>query len=213
MRNRAVVWSWGGLAIVVLGLVIFAAGPVVSFLLDVRAIGSENVLLPVTSETEKEMEFGRYLGMSAGVYSKYPFNDRNFVFLNRGEEDGVHLEDPVFGEQGELLGGVREVTRTRAQVETFWSPTWKSAVYVGEKKSKAVLRGGETPILEFLPKDSGVKIGDDIYNASPEFPLYAPIGKVIEVINNDQNPWLEAEVEPFLNPEGIREVWIIKNFP
>jgi cell shape-determining protein MreC len=151
--------------------------------------------------------------MSAGVYSKYPFNDRNFIFLNRGAEDEVHLEDPVLGEQGELLGGVREVTRTRAQVETFWSPTWKSAVYVGEKKSKAVLRGGETPILEFLPKDSGVKVGDTIYNASPEFPLYVSIGKVAEVINNDQDPWLGAEVEPFLNLEAVREVWIIKNFP
>ena len=213
MRNRAAVWSWGGLAIVVLGLAVFAVGPVVSFLLEVRAISPEEGVVPVIKETEKERDFGRYVGMSAGVYSKYPFNDRNFIFLNRGAEDEVHLEDPVLGEQGELLGGVREVTRTRAQVETFWSPTWKSAVYVGEKKSKAVLRGGETPILEFLPKDSGVKVGDTIYNASPEFPLYVSIGKVAEVINNDQDPWLGAEVEPLLNLEAVREVCIIKNFP
>ena len=212
MRNRAAVWSWGGLAIVVLGLAVFAVGPVVSFLLEVRAISPEEGVVPVIKETEKERDFGRYLGMSAGVYSKYPFNDRNFIFLNRGAEDEVHLEDPVLGEQGELLGGVREVTRTRAQVETFWSPTWKSAVYVGEKKSKAVLRGGETPILEFLPKDSGVKVGDTIYNASPEFPLYVSIGKVAEVINNDQDPWLGAEVEPFLNLEAVVVVWIIKYF-
>jgi cell shape-determining protein MreC len=111
------------------------------------------------------------------------------------------------------VGGVSNVDRTRSQVETFWSPNWKTAVYVGEKKSKAVLRGGESPILEFLPKNSGVKVGDVVYNASPEFPLYAPIGKVFKILNDDQNPWFGAEVESLTDLNSLREVWVLKNFP
>lgn len=213
MRNRAAAWGWGVLIILFLSLVIFAGDSVISFLASLR--GYSSVMDPVEkiSELQTEKNFGRYVGISASVYSQYPFNDRNFIFLNRGLEDGIKLKAPVFGLEGELIGGVNNVDRTRAQVETFWSPTWKSAVYVGEKKSKAVLRGGESPILEFLPKNSGVKIGDAVYNASPEFPLYAPIGKVSKILNDDQNPWFGAEIELLVNVDSLREVWVFKNFP
>jgi cell shape-determining protein MreC len=213
VRNRAAVWGWGVLAIFVVLIAIFAGRPIVAWLVSLRDPASAGVSVEPIVEIEKEKSFGRYLGVLAGVYSKYPFNDRNFIFLNRGSEDEIHPQDPVLGLAGELVGGVSETNRTRSQVETFWSPTWKSAVYIGEKKSKAVVRGGETPVLEFLPKDSEIKIGDMVYNASPDFPLYAPVGKVSKVLGDDQNPWLSAEIEPFLNSDTLREVWILKNFP
>jgi cell shape-determining protein MreC len=213
MRNRAAAWGWGILVILIFGLVIFAGDSIISIFSSLR--GSNSVVESVTkiSDLQTEKSFGRYTGIFASVYSQYPFNDRNFIFLNRGLEDGIKLKAPVFGVEGELIGGVSNVDRTRAQVETFWSPTWKSSVYVGEKKSKAVLRGGESPILEFLPKNSGVKVGDSIYNASPEFPLYASIGKVSKILNDDQNPWFGAEVELLVDVDSLREAWVFKNFP
>jgi cell shape-determining protein MreC len=213
MRNRVAAWGWGVLVVLILLLAFFVGNSVISFFSSLR--GSN----PVTNSVDKildeqqEKKINRYLGVSAGVYSQYPFNDRNFIFLNRGSEDGVVLGAPVFGLEEELVGGVSNVDRTRSQVETFWSPNWKTAVYVGEKKSKAVLRGGESPILEFLPKNSGVKVGDVVYNASPEFPLYAPIGKVFKILNDDQNPWFGAEVESLTDLNSLREVWVLKNFP
>jgi len=213
MKNRVAGWGWGVLVVLFFGLVFFAGDSIIYVFSSLR--GSNSVVEPVTkiSDLQTEKDFGRYRGISAGVYSQYPFNDRNFIFLNRGLEDGVVLKAPVFGLEGELIGGINNVDRTRSQVETFWSPMWKSAVYVGEKKSKAVLRGGESPILEFLPKNSGVKVGDGVYNASPEFPLYVPIGRVSKILNDDQNPWFGAEVEPLINPDSLREVWVFKNFP
>lgn len=207
------VWGWGALAGLIILVAIFASRPVVAWFSGLRSSDSTPAAIEPITELAKEKNFGRYLGVPAGVYSKYPFNDRNFIFLNRGSEDEIHLKDPVLSATGELVGGVSEINRTRSQVETFWSPAWKSAVYIGEKKSKAVLRGGETPILEFLPKDSEIKIGDMVYNASPDFPLYAPVGKVSKILGDDQNPWLSAEIEPFLNSDALREVWILKNFP
>lgn len=213
MRNRVVVWGWGVLIILILILAVFASDVVVLFFSKLRGSSAEINSIAKISDLQVEKKFDRYIGISAGVYSQYPFNDRNFIFLNRGLEDGVVLNSPVFGSEGELVGGVSNVDRTRSQVETFWSPTWKTAVYVGEKKSKAVLKGGESPILEFLPKNSGVKVGDVVYNASPEFPLYAPIGKVFKILNDDQNPWFGAEVEPLTDLSSLREVWVFKNFP
>jgi cell shape-determining protein MreC len=213
MRNRAAAWGWGVLIVLILILAIFASDTVVLFFSKLRGSSAEINSITKISDLQVEKKFDRYIGISAGVYSQYPFNDRNFIFLNRGLEDGVVLNSPVFGSEGELVGGVSNVDRTRSQVETFWSSTWKTAVYVGEKKSKAVLKGGESPILEFLPKNSGVKVGDVVYNASPEFPLYAPIGKVFKILNDDQNPWFGAEVEPLTDLSSLREVWVFKNFP
>lgn len=213
MRNRAAVWGWGGLALGLALAIWFAGRPAVAWLLDWRGSEEPAEAIPTLPESVSEKKFDRYLGLSAGVYSRYPFNNRDFIFLNRGSEDGVAVNSPVFGARGELLGIVREISRTRSQAETFWSPSWKSAVYVGDKKTKAVLRGGEIPVLEFLPKDSGVKAGDLVYNASPDFPLYAPIGKISKVSGGDQNPWFSGELEPFSEPGSLREIWILKNFP
>ena len=213
MRNRAAVWGWGALAVAVILLILFGSRSVVGYLGLLRGGQVEKIEIPAVADESSEKKIGRYVGLLAGVYSRYPFNERDFIFLNKGSENGVALSSPVVGERGELLGRVKEVTRTRSKVETFWSPTWKSAVYVGEQKIKAVLRGGEVPVLEFLPKNSGIKAGDFIYNASPDFPLYAPIGVISEVAGSDQNPWLNAELNTSIEPAALREAWVLKDFP
>lgn len=149
----------------------------------------------------------------AETYSRYPFNDRNLIIINLGFADGVTTTMPVLASANVLLGRVSAVKRTQSEVETVFNPSWRSAVTVGEKRTKAVLVGGDPPYLDFIPKEAPVKAGDEIFNISSEYPLNLLIGTVLDLDVTPQNPWAKAKVKTPYNPEDLDKLLVVQNFP
>jgi cell shape-determining protein MreC len=179
-----------------------------------EALKLENAGLKLEIEkikSAKEADSPEYL--TAMVYSRYPFNDRSTIVLNLGSADGVTTTMPVLAAKNILAGKILSVKKTQSEVQTIFDPAWRSAVAVGEKRAKAVLAGGNPPYLDFVPKDSPIKVGDEIYNISAEFPLDISLGTVLNLDIKPQNPWIKAQVKMSYNPEDLDKAMILKNFP
>jgi len=147
------------------------------------------------------------------TYSRYPFNDKNLIVIQGGTDDHFAVSMPVLFTDGVLVGRITNVLRTQSEVQTIFDPSWKSSVYIGSSKIKAVLQGGENPTLEFIPNSAPIKEGDSILNSSPDFPLNLFIGTVSSITTKEHALWTEASVHTNYSFEDIRNVSVITNFP
>lgn len=158
-------------------------------------------------------EINEYNFKIADVFSKYPFNNDGAIIINLGERDGIKTGMPVFVKNGILLGSVKKVNRTQSEVQTIFSPGWKTSVGVGEQKEKAVLNGGIVPFLELIPKDKNIKNGDNTINLSPEFPLNSYIGEIVELDTVPLDVWLKAKIKVPYSFQDIKSVLVMIDFP
>ncbi|MBI5732870.1 hypothetical protein HY967_02855 [Candidatus Jorgensenbacteria bacterium] len=147
------------------------------------------------------------------VYSRYPFNDRSSIVIDGGTDQGILVGAPVLIGDGVLLGKVKSVWQTQSEIMTIFDPDWKSSVVVGDGKTKALLRGGEQPRLEFIPRDNHLKEADSVFNISPELPLHRVIGSLGKIKDLSREVWLSANIEMPYHVEDVLEVTVIKNFP
>jgi cell shape-determining protein MreC len=181
---------------------------------EYRALILENEALKYELEKfRKELTLSHNEFITAELYSRYPFNDGGKLIVNVGRYDSVSEGAPVLVSAGVLLGKVEKIARSQSEIKTVSDPTWRSSVFIGEKKVKAVLAGGNPPTLQFIPAAKPVEIGDRVVNASPDFPLDLFVGRVKNVEGSPQSPWLTGEVELFYTLEELDKVLIMKNFP
>lgn len=163
--------------------------------------------------TKRDLSDSRFHYKIAQVYSRYPSNDRSTIIINIGAEDGVLPGMPVMIREGILFGKVHSVSRTQSNVETIFSPRWKSSVGIGERRIKAALRGANVPVAGLISKEDVVEKGDSVVNLSPEFPLYASLGSILSVSSPSNDVWRNAEVNVIYDFREIDSVQVITNFP
>jgi len=226
-------WFFAVLAVLALAWAVFFARPqVMRALFNVRS-GIQNAFSATsTAETIQALSVeneslraelraanatstvtGRYHYRVAEVYSRYPYNDEGMLAVDAGSADGIRVGMPVVEAEGVLLGKVVRVERTESEVQTIFSPDWKSSVAVGTSSVKAVLEGGITPTLSLIPKGTAVGNGDEITNISPDYPFGAYVGEVngIRAVPNDV--WQTADVGTSFKLEGVTEALIVLDFP
>lgn len=171
-------------------------------------INSNNNALKNNSEamlTEKGLNYKKLR-----VFSNYPFNNFSKIVLEGGSDIGVKENMPVLINGEFLLGRISEVKNKKAVVETIFSSTWKSSVFVGDKKVKGLLEGGINPIVNFVLNENKIESGTHIYNADERFPLDLEIGNILEEKGNAN--WKSFAVSFPYDLNSINEVWVITNF-
>ncbi len=156
---------------------------------------------------------GKYRVKEVKVFSLYPFNDYASLSIDAGSDEGLKEGMPVLTAPGVLLGKVVVVSRTKSEVETIFSPSWKSTVSVGAQRTRAVLIGGAAPYVDLLPKDAPVGRGDTVLNLAPEFPIDLFLGRANEFSEGSNALWLRAPVDPLFRFEDIDRVLVVMNFP
>ncbi|MEK7542835.1 MAG: rod shape-determining protein MreC [Patescibacteria group bacterium] len=148
----------------------------------------------------------------ADLYSKYPFNDKEILVIDAGSDDGMKVGMPVFLRENILIGRISSIKKTQSEVETIFNSSWRSSVFIGSRKIKAVLRGGKSPILELVPKNAVLEKGDSVANSSPNFPLGAYIGTVLNIYNDGSDLWFTADVDTGYSIQDARSVFVIADF-
>lgn len=181
----------------------------------VQALSIENAGLraALVAASASSTLVGRYHYRVGQVYSRYPYNDKGMLVVNVGSAEGIRPGMPVMAGEGVLLGRVASVERTESEVQTIFSPDWKSTVEVGTSSVKAVLEGGITPTLSLIPKEAMIADGAAVTNLSPEYPFGASLGSAVGVEAVPNDVWQKADVATPFKLETVTNVLIVLDFP
>lgn len=150
--------------------------------------------------------------LEAHVYSRYPFNDKNVIVIDKGFADGVTEGMPVLVQKNVLLGKVKGVQRFQSEVITIFDPDWKTSASIGNGHIKTVLNGANTPHAELIPKDATVAAGDEVVNSAQDFPLGLLVGTIKSVALDEKKVWQIADIEVPYAIEDIDSVLVMTNF-
>ncbi len=97
----------------------------------------------------------------AKVFSTYPFNVKNRIFINAGSADGIAEGDAAyFGNV--LVGSVTAIFKNYAEVKTVFDPNWRIPVRIGTGEIDALLQGGSMPLVTLVQNEKEMKSGDEV---------------------------------------------------
>lgn len=179
----------------------------------VDALRTENASLRnELQKAEKSAGSERGTFVEAYLYSRYPFNDKMRIVIDKGSADGIEAGMPVFIEKNVLIGKVRSVRNFQSEVITIFDPEWKSSILVGESKTKAVLQGANEPRAELIPKDAKVEPGDEVTNIDEDFPLGVSLGTVQSVGEDTKKVWKVAPLILTYTFDEAEKVYVMTNF-
>jgi cell shape-determining protein MreC len=148
----------------------------------------------------------------ANVYSSYPFSDKVHIIVDKGSIDGVNTGMPVMIDKNIVVGKVISVRKTQSEVQTIFDPEWKTSVIVGTS-TKAVLKGGNTPEIQFIPKEATIAPLDTVLNIAQEFPMHALLGSIKSIREDEKKLWQIATLEIPISFDAINSVTILTKFP
>lgn len=142
----------------------------------------------------------------AAVFSRYPFNNEQNIIINIGARNGIRVGAPVLANENCLLGKIVNVKADASEVQTIFSPEWRSAVRIGKNGPEAVLNGGQPPLIDFIPSGDEIKLNEEVFSASPDLPLNLYLGRLGEIIIQPQNSFHQAKLQIDYDFNQIREV-------
>ncbi len=148
----------------------------------------------------------------AVVYSTYPFNNKRFLGIDLGSEDGIVKLMPVAVSPEILLGRVTEVFPKYSLVQTVFDSGFKTPVRIGGSARDALLEGGNAPTVTLIKKEFPAAIGDAVYSAGIEFPYWMKIGELKQVTETDDEYFKKAELKVAYNLNEIKKVYVITNY-
>jgi len=147
--------------------------------------------------------------LMAEVFSTYPFNIKNQITVNAGENQGVKKMMAATLGENLLLGQVINVFTNYSVVETIFDPNFQLPVRVGEAQIDGFFQGGNEPKMTLIEKSKPIKVGDVVYVASQEFPYGLKIGEVKEIKESTAGVFKEATLTTPFNINELREINII----
>lgn len=147
--------------------------------------------------------------LPAAVFSRYPLNFKDKIFVNVGRKSGVSAGQAAILPGKILIGRVEKVFNNSASIQTVLDPKFQAAVRIGEAGIEAVFEGGNEPKLTLIPKGAEIKPGDIVYVADSNFPYGLPIGEVREILVSEGDIFLEASLRFGYDLNSLRAVLLL----
>ncbi|MDP3975091.1 MAG: rod shape-determining protein MreC [Candidatus Jorgensenbacteria bacterium] len=142
------------------------------------------------------------------IYSRYPYGVQGLLTIAAGSDEGISEGMTVLATPGTLLGKVTRVERTRSEVMTTFNPAWRSSVRFEGGNTKALLTGGETPLLTLIPRGKELAEHTRVVNVDPAFPYGLFVGTLGEMSNDEDEPWRSAPLETPYEESDLREALV-----
>ncbi|MDP3725001.1 MAG: rod shape-determining protein MreC [Nanoarchaeota archaeon] len=191
--------------------------------LRVRALQAENARLKEevfrlestsrakTPPDEKEV-------FLAGVYSRYPFLDKQSIIIDFGSREGALPGMPVLAGESFLIGEIVSTSKKQSEVRTIFDARWVGSVFVRLSSSpgvtaRGVLKGGAVPRVELISSEFPLREGDVVVNASEKFPFALPIGVLLEPKKGGGGFWEDVPMRPIVGIRDTYNVSVLRNFP
>jgi len=138
---------------------------------------------------------------------------QDFLFINRGRDDGVAPGQYVLGEMS-IIGIVSDVSAWRARVKLMTDPTSKIPVTLGDSDLAWIMEGrrGNIAKIRLVPTTYAVHEGDKVYARKMQGLLDVPIviAEVAQYRKDPADPLLwDITVRPVCNIAGLTRVAVI----
>jgi rod shape-determining protein MreC len=141
------------------------------------------------------------------------------VVISAGTLHGISLHDPVVTADG-LVGEVTKVTDRTALVTLLSDPDSAVAAHVLSSGASGLIRrgpgDGESLVLDQVTKDQVVTLEDIVITAGTLggrlrsiFPRGIPIGVVSSVGQTDTDPYIQVQVDPYVDFSGLHSVAVL----
>ena len=145
----------------------------------------------------------------AVVYSSYPFNNKSEIVISWGGDRGVSVGDAVAYGTSVLVGKVKQITPENSIVTTVFDPSFETAVRIGTGEFDALMHGGNELVLEFIPGDAKVEVGDRVFVASSDLPYGLEVGEIKEIYTKGGSVFQSATLQPSFEIKTLRDVSIL----
>ena len=149
--------------------------------------------------------------VTASIIARSNTTQTSTFSIDRGEQDGVQVGDPVIVKDGVLVGKVVSVTPKSATVHSLADPSVGTAVsLLNQSQTIGVAEGiaGNLLRLKFIPQQTSIQVNDLVISSGLETGV--PAGLFIGLVNDvrpEQNaPFLEAVIQPLVD---IRQYTIV----
>lgn len=137
------------------------------------------------------------------------------ILIDLGERNGIMLGMPVVTERG-LVGRVTDVYNSASRVLLITDSNSSVDVVLQNGRLRGVLQGhaGLDPVVEYLPPDKPVLVGDIVLTSGEggSFPKGIPVGQVVEVEHNDVQMFQQATVLTTVDFNTLETVLVVVNF-
>lgn len=154
----------------------------------------------------------------AAVIERDPVNPYYSFRIDKGRIDDIELYDPVMNAEG-LVGYVTEVSLNSSTVTTIVDVNINIGASNSATRDIGIVTGTvdlareAMCIMEYLPRESGTKVGDVIVTSgSGIFPKELVIGTVTHVATSSLGNSLEATIRPAADVRVVKDVFVITDF-
>lgn len=148
--------------------------------------------------------------ITAKVFSTYPFNIKNQITINIGENQGVKKMMTATVGENILLGQIINVFENYSVIQTIFDPNFQLPVRIGDRQINALFQGGNEPKATLIEKNKSIKAGDIVYSASQEFPYGLKIGEISEIRETAAGVFKEAVIKMPFSMNELRETDILR---
>lgn len=147
--------------------------------------------------------------IAAKVFSLYPFNTKNRLYINAGTEQGVSENNIALFSSRVFLGLVTAVTKDTSEIKTVFDPSLEVPVRIGDGEVNGLLQGGLAPRITLIDKTKQVHNGDIIVTAAKDMPYGLTIGTIKETHEDSLGAFLESTIILPYSLSDVRTVLII----
>ena len=146
----------------------------------------------------------------ARVFSLYPFNIKNRIYINLGEKEGAVVGQPVMFSKTALIGQISAAYGDSSEVITIFDPAYSLPVKIGKNGVDGLLSGGVAPEVGLIDKTKQVSSGDEIYSASKDLPYGLLIGSVKSVSEDSTGAFLKVQISLPYALSDVVDVYVLK---
>jgi rod shape-determining protein MreC len=186
---------------------------------DASALGAENARLAAEMRLSRAAPWN---GSWARVIGKTPADWYGSVYIDKGSEDGISVNDTVLGMQGDragLAGRVFEVYPKFSKVLLMTNSAASAVCAIGPSGMDALVEGKGTWLLKitYVPEEAGLTAGAELTTSAGGilFPSGVLVGKVTKVYPRESfMNFITADVAPAVDVNTLKEVYVVRrNLP
>lgn len=138
--------------------------------------------------------------------------------INKGSNDGIELNDPVFTSIG-LVGTITEISSNYAVVTTILSTDITVGAVSAENDTVGIIENDVKIstdgccLMSYISKNSKIEVGEPVLTSGGSiFPSNIIIGTVKEVYSDSNGLTLHAVIEPSEDIFSVTDVFVITSF-
>lgn len=187
-------------------------------ILKIQFLEAENAAL---KEVKKENEVLRK-ALDIGLEKEFKFEiaqvigketDKDFIFINKGSDEGISKNFPVITSEKVLIGRIQEVYNNFSKVIilTAKDSSFDAKIAGTDIYGVAKGEGNSGLLLDLIPKEKEIKEGDLVITSAlgGVFPQGLFVGKITNFEKTDVKSWQVAQIQPSFDLNEIENLLVI----